>query len=1025
MDLRRRLRELVRFGYDVFISYSRSDGLRYAQALYVGLNERGLAPFIDVVGTSPGQSTPASVLRRLRRSSMLVLVCSSGAAASKNISEEIEAFIPTGRNIVVIDMEGALLGAVFMDHLGGLPVQAETMSALALGKPSAAIVDAVISAVDFVRRSSRLRYSTIAASLLAATLIGGSVWISTKIVADADRAARRAGIGTLLEQDGGEAARLFEAEPLNGLLAAIKGINALQTLEGKDLSFVTAVPDLPAVSPITALINSVGNVRERNQLARYPDTYLKVVFSPDGSLVAAHSKSGADLIGLFNVESGREVATLKSEHRQLMSLSFSPASDVIASGGLNVVRLYSARTGKVLKTFTQDKGFFYGVSFSLDGKLVLAAHDDKVRIWNAQSGVEMQALSAGEGSMYRLKFSPDGKTLAAGGATGFISLWEFDSGQLIKRLKGHTKQIGSLVFAPNGTKLFSTSLDKKVIIWDLATGADNVLAVSGSNEELTVSRDGRFLAQEGDSREAARVWDLENPDIRNVVKTFAAPVGAVTFDSTGRVLLVAHGDGVVGGYRVASWADGTGRGWKAMFRAQAHDRYFDIRAAPTGSRFATGGEDGILKLWDATPIEISHVVPGVRGALEQEEHQVSPDGRFVARVLDRTNVTVIELATGRQTASLRTQQPVSATRFSVDGRMLVIVEGYVESLRTHLLEASTGKALPEPASRSSSSPPMLDANGRYMASYADGKVEIIELASAKRLATWRATEPIDLVALSSDAKTLVVKGTNQTKLRAIQLQSGVEVVVDANDNSRVKFRDPHWILSSSNNGLTRLWDARTGRPVAVGSTAMDALTLSPDGGQLAYVDKNDIHVWNLLELRERSTFTLADFPVSRMSFDPSGRMLAIERNGSAKTKFWDISGQREVRTLSDVDSFDFSADGQILVARSFSGNKARLLQIATGREIGTLYSQTELAGIRFTPGGETLLGWNKEGELHIWPTRLSKWREAGCTWVAGYLALHPTEASQTVTTLDGKTTSQPVCGAGPNASSKPSAHRLR
>lgn len=115
---------------------------------------------------------------------------------------------------------------------------------------------------------------------------------------------------------------------------------------------------------------------------------------------------------------------------------------------------------------------------------------------------------------------------------------------------------------------------------------------------MTISPDGRFLAQAGGSSEAGRVWDLESPDVREPVKTFAAPVGAVAFDATGRVLLVAHGDGAIGGYRVASWADGTGRGWKAMFRAQAHARYFDITAAPTGYRFVTGGEDGMLKLWD-------------------------------------------------------------------------------------------------------------------------------------------------------------------------------------------------------------------------------------------------------------------------------------------------------------------------------------------------------------------------------------------------------------------------------------------
>src|SRR5260370_77249 len=61
MDMLRRLRELVRFGYDVFISYSRSDGRLYAQALYLNLHKRRLAPFIDSVGTTPGQKTPAAV----------------------------------------------------------------------------------------------------------------------------------------------------------------------------------------------------------------------------------------------------------------------------------------------------------------------------------------------------------------------------------------------------------------------------------------------------------------------------------------------------------------------------------------------------------------------------------------------------------------------------------------------------------------------------------------------------------------------------------------------------------------------------------------------------------------------------------------------------------------------------------------------------------------------------------------------------------------------------------------------------
>lgn len=149
-----KLRDIGRFGYDVFISYARRDGRQYAQALYTSLHKRGLAPFVDAVGTSPGQRTPDVVLGRLKKSSMLVVVCSAEAAASKAIGEEIEAFAPTGRNIVVIDVEGALAGAVWRHHLVGLPVQGELMNALASGKPSDPVLDVVMSAADFVRRST-------------------------------------------------------------------------------------------------------------------------------------------------------------------------------------------------------------------------------------------------------------------------------------------------------------------------------------------------------------------------------------------------------------------------------------------------------------------------------------------------------------------------------------------------------------------------------------------------------------------------------------------------------------------------------------------------------------------------------------------------------------------------------------------------------------------------------------------------------------------------------------------------------
>ena len=190
----RRLREFLRIGYDVFISYARSDAQAYAQALFLRLADRGLAPFIDAVATSPGAHTPPSVLRKLRRSSMLVVIGSAGSTTSHSMKEEIELFARTGRNIVLIDIDGAATTAVWYDLVTGLPAQMETLTGISAGTPSHRIVEFVLSTADFTRRAVRLRRAVIVASVLAVALIASGLLISNLIIADAQRIARDLGL---------------------------------------------------------------------------------------------------------------------------------------------------------------------------------------------------------------------------------------------------------------------------------------------------------------------------------------------------------------------------------------------------------------------------------------------------------------------------------------------------------------------------------------------------------------------------------------------------------------------------------------------------------------------------------------------------------------------------------------------------------------------------------------------------------------------------------------------------------------
>ena len=53
-------------------------------------------------------------------------------------------------------------------------------------------------------------------------------------------------------------------------------------------------------------------------------------------------------------------------------------------------------------------------------------------------------------NVWSVAFSPDGKTLASGSFDGTVRLWEVPSGKLLHVLTGHTNSVHSVSFSPDG-----------------------------------------------------------------------------------------------------------------------------------------------------------------------------------------------------------------------------------------------------------------------------------------------------------------------------------------------------------------------------------------------------------------------------------------------------------------------------------------------------------------------------------------------------------------------------------------------
>jgi WD40 repeat protein len=147
------------------------------------------------------------------------------------------------------------------------------------------------------------------------------------------------------------------------------------------------------------------------------------------------------------------------------------------------IRLREMKTGKETRIVNEPGERVLILALNYDGSR-LASVDEKgdVRIRDTATGLPTATVKLGGVFANQLRFNRDGTKLAIVGnlsrlLTGEVRIVDPQTGGQLS-LKGHTLNVTDCAFSPDGRRLATTSVDKTIRIWDLATGQE-VLKLAG------------------------------------------------------------------------------------------------------------------------------------------------------------------------------------------------------------------------------------------------------------------------------------------------------------------------------------------------------------------------------------------------------------------------------------------------------------------------------------------------------------------------------------------------------------------
>ena len=632
-------------------------------------------------------------------------------------------------------------------------------------------------------------------------------------------------------------------------------------------------------------------------------------------------------------------------------LAIAPDSKWLATGDrAGTTRIWDADTGRIRATLTRERGqAVMAMAISPDSSwLVTGGTDGIARIWDTVTGQEQVALTGHHGRVTQAVIDQNGTLLATldeGGVAGRARLWDTITWQPKLTLTGHRDQIASIAIASDGSWLATGGMNGEAQVWDVATGRlrAKLPGHRGRVSAVAIAPDGNWLATSDTG--SVRIWDATTGQSR--ASLYGELRGTVT-------ALMISPDSTW----LAAIDNGQPRVWDTAGRAigtQADSRSPSVRvlaATPDGSWLATGGKDGMVRLFDAATITERASMAGHNRAVTSIA--VASNGHWIATGDEGGTVRIWDVTTSQHRAPLPPRRLAPTVMLAApDGDWLATIG----DTSVQIWDGRTGLprvVLPEAAGsvRSSRITKVVAApDGSWLAARDEKRViRIWDTASGQKRATimsirYEAPESITAVAVSPDSS---------------------------------------WLATGDSRGFVRAWDASTGknigdfqaRPTFANSARITGISIAPDGSWLAARQLgNTMVIWDKGEREVRAT--IGGHSSENAVIAPDSQWLASDSRGVVRT--YDASTGKLRTTLTSrkrtIRTVTIAPDNSWLATEEQDG-PVRTWDPATGQERAALRAgHGQVKFVAVSPD-RTWLATAEEGYIRIWDPASGQQRAA-------------------------------------------------